>query len=104
MDVPIIGGEQHWVCPNCPAEHVGAAPNRFHQCAGLKGLVAPLVVEGVDCQVRAVEREDYVGTDKVQLDGDGRPIMAVVTERADGSNDVAVLAPTASAKIRTLIQ
>jgi hypothetical protein len=42
----------------------------------------------------AVEREDYIGTDRVLLH-DGRPIMAVVTERNDGE-DRTVFAPTAT--------
>lgn len=99
MDLPIIGTAARWECPNCTANHVGNAPNRFHMCAGLKGLMAPLVPVGMDCQVIAVEREDYVGTEKVQTDGDGTPIMAVRTERADGSNDIVVLAPTPTASI-----
>lgn len=100
MDIPIIGGVQHWECPNCSAVHVGNVPNRFHMCAGLKGLVAPMVPAGADCQVTAIEREDYVGTEKVQCDAEGRPIMAIRTERADGSNDIAVLAPLAAAQLR----
>jgi hypothetical protein len=49
-------------------------------------------------EVRAVLREDYVGTEKVSLDDSGRPVMAVETRRPDGSNDLAVLAPKAQAK------
>lgn len=88
-----------WVCPNCP--EVSCTPwdttNRFHACAGLRGLTAPLVREGVRARVHAVEREDYVGTEDVRLDADGRPVMAVVTVRDDGQ-DVAVFAPTARAR------
>lgn len=54
-----------------------------------------MVLEGTDCRVRAVEREDYIGGALVQYDGEGRPVSAVVTERPDGSNDVQVFAPTA---------
>lgn len=96
-----------WECPNCVATHGTADPRPhtpMHQCAGLRGLMAPLVrvppqrVElprGV--RVVAVERGDYVAGERVQADGEGRPVMAVRTERADGSNDVHILAPTASA-------
>lgn len=92
----ILEVRQHWVCPNCTAQAVTAgAPNRFHTCPGLGLITAPMVLEGTDCQVRAVVREDYVGGELVQYDVYGRPVMAVVTERPDGSNDVAVLAPTA---------
>lgn len=51
-----------------------------------------MVPEGTRCDVYAVEREDYVGKEHVQTDGDGRPIMSVITEREDGQ-DCAVLAP-----------
>jgi hypothetical protein len=87
-----------WVCPNCPVEEVtpGNLPNRFHLCRGLAGITAPMVPAGSQSRVRAVEREDYVGQEIVQYDGNGRPVGAVITERPDGSNDVAVLAPTAN--------
>lgn len=88
--------EQRWVCPNCTefAITVGES-NRYHECRGLAGLCAPMVPEGMRCVVRALEREDYVGDELVQYDGNGRPIMAIVTERFDGSNDLVVNAPTA---------
>lgn len=50
--------------------------------------------EGERVHVTVREREDYVGDEVVQRDGNGRPIMAVNVERADG-NDVAVFAPMA---------
>lgn len=86
-----------WVCPNCPVEAVtpGNTPNRFHECRGLAGITAPMVPAGSRSRVSAVVREDYERDEIVQRDGYGRPIMAVITERPDGSNDVAVLAPTA---------
>ncbi|WP_030248089.1 hypothetical protein [Streptomyces sp. NRRL S-455] len=91
----ILTGEQHWVCPNCPATAVTAgADNRFHPCPGLAGLLAPMVLEGVRARVRAVLREDYVSGEDVRYDGDGRPVTSVVTERDDGQ-DCAVFAPTA---------
>ncbi|MGW2213191.1 hypothetical protein [Streptomyces sp. NPDC001781] len=91
----ILSGEQRWGCPNCPATAVTTgADNRFHPCAGLAGLLAPMVLDGVRAHVRAVVREDYVGAEDVRCDGDGRPVMAVVTEREDGQ-DCAVYAPTA---------
>lgn len=91
-----------WVCANgCPVTDrtPGSVPNRFHACAALGGLTAPLVPEGSGARVRAQVREDYVGSEVVQYDGAGRPITALVTERPDGSNDVAVLAPTAALKV-----
>jgi hypothetical protein len=53
-----------------------------------------MVLEGTRACVRAVAREDYVGSEDVQYDGDGRPVMSVVTERDDGQ-DCAVFAPAA---------
>jgi len=90
-----------WECPNCPAvaRTPWDTPNRFHACSGLAGLDAPMVPQGLCCEVRAVEREDYVGTEDVRVDGNGRPVMAVVTTRDDGQ-DVAVYAPTAHAGVR----
>lgn len=90
-----------WVCPNCLAEAVtpGDTPNRFHECRGLAGITAPMVPAGSRSRVRAVVREDFVASEIVQYDGYGRPIMSVITERPDGSNDVAVLAPTAVLKV-----
>ena len=87
---------QDWECPNCPVtDRTVGRTNRFHTCAGLGGITAPMVPAGSGARVRAVEREDYVGRELVPLDGNGRPIMAVVTERPDGSNDVMVNVPTA---------
>ena len=91
--------ERHWVCPNCQQtaltfEHVPQP--RFHTCAGLRGLTAPMVLEGSDVKVEAVVREDYVGGESVTTDDEGRPILAVVTTRPDGSNDAAVMAGCAT--------
>lgn len=88
---------RRWYCPNCLAEveTVGRrAGIPLHPCPQLAGLSAPLVPAGVPADVRAVERQDYIGGDMVHTDGDGRPVMAVVTERDDGQ-DAAVMAPTA---------
>lgn len=43
-----------------------------------------------------VDREDYVGSEIVRTDATGRPAMAVITERADGSNDCHAFAATAT--------
>lgn len=96
----VIESEQFWECPNCSLRDrtTEAQPHtRFHACPGLKGLTAPMVPAGSGCRVFAAPREDYVGGQDVQFDADGEAISAVVTERPDGSNDVAVLAPTAHA-------
>lgn len=91
----ILNGEQHWVCPNCDRREVTAgADNRFHPCPGLAGLLAPMVLDGVKCAVRAIVREDYVGGEDVRHDGGGRPVMSVVVDRDEGQ-DCVVYAPTA---------
>lgn len=96
MGVPVLAREQRWVCPNCDQTAVthefGA--QRYHACAGLAGFTAPMVEAGVDAKVEAHERDDYEGDELVQRDGNGRPIMSVVTTRDDGQ-DVAVYAPRA---------
>lgn len=97
--IPILNPEQRWECPNCPAQEVTheAQPHtRYHTCRGLKGLSAPMVPVGTRCQVVAREREDYVGSEIVTEDADGRPIMSVETLHEDGRNDVAVFAPLAT--------
>jgi hypothetical protein len=97
--VPLLVAEKRWECPNCTATDITreAQPHsRFHACRGLKGLTAPMVPAGTRCKIEAHEREDYIGSELVQKDGDGRPVMAVVTTRDDGQ-DCAVLAPAAQA-------
>lgn len=100
MTMILTPGPQLWVCPNCTDTAVTRGQgNRYHQCRGLKGLLAPMVLEGTLCRVRAVEREDYVGDEIVHYDGDGRPVMAVCTDRPDGSNDLLVNVPTARGQV-----
>lgn len=60
----------------------------------MAGILAPLVPEGLACSVEVRTREDYVGRERVQYDGEGRPITSVVTVRDDGQ-DCLVLAPCA---------
>ena len=94
----ILTSERHWSCPNCTINAVTrrpAAPVPFHACRGLKGLNAPLIPDGTRCKVETVEREDYIGGELVRADGEGRPVMAVVTTRDDGT-DCAIYAPCAT--------
>lgn len=86
-----------WTCPRCTtrARSVRPVPAPMHPCRGLAGLSVPMLPEGVRADVRPVEREDYIGGDLVQTDGEGRPVMAVVTTRDDGQ-DCTVYAPTAT--------
>ena len=98
----MLSARHRWVCPNCSATDVTseAAPHtRFHACAGLGGITAPMVEAGVDCKVEAMVREDYIGpSNECHMDEDGQPISAVVVTRDEG-NDCAVLAPCAIGRI-----
>lgn len=97
--MPLLTAERRWSCPNCTIAaitHRPGTPAPFHTCRGLKGLNAPLVPDGIRCKVEAREREDYVGAELVRLDGEGRPVMSVVTTRDDGQ-DCAIYAPCATA-------
>ena len=101
MPVPVLlPPVTRWECPNCPAQDSTreAEPHtRFHSCPGLAGLSAPMVPAGTACKVEAREREDYIGSEDVQYDGNGRPVAQVVTTRDDGT-DVIVFAPTAHSR------
>lgn len=95
----VLAPEHRWSCPNCDLEHVTREPRPhtpFHSCRGLRGLTAPFVPDGTRCKVEARERGDWVGRDRPQVDGEGRPVMAVVTTRDEGE-DSTVLAPCATA-------
>lgn len=100
-----------WHCPNgCGYEDItktmpkapfGGGAARLHACPKVLGVLAPLVIDGTRAKVTAVLREDYVGSETVQLSPDGRkPIMSVVTERDDGQ-DVIVFAPLATGSGRS---
>lgn len=105
MSTVLVTAARHWECPNCTftdVTHEAQPHTRFHACKGLKGLTAPMIPAGTKAKVTAVEREDFIGTETVQTDGEGRPVMAVITEREDGSNDTTVYAPTATARARDL--
>lgn len=101
MSVALLSAERRWVCPNCDVTdvtHEQGVTSRFHTCGGLRGLSAPMVPYGTKAKVEAKDREDYLGADVglVQTDGNGRPVMSIVTTRDDGQ-DCAVLAPMATA-------
>ena len=104
MTAYLLEAYQEWACPNCGlSERVKppVPPNgaRFHTCPRLHYLTAPMVLAGSDCKVTAVERGDYLNGAEQRTGDDGRPYMAVVTERADGSNDAAVFAEVAVAHL-----
>lgn len=97
----LLDQERRWVCPNCAHTRVTRGAGRqavIHTCPGLRGLIAPLVQEGVKCRVVAVERDDYVRGDTPQTDANGRPVMSVVTIR-DNGQDCMILAPCINGKI-----
>ena len=94
VNIPLLESWQDWECPNC---HLGERTRpmppeeaRFHTCSALHGLTAPLVRVGTDCKVTAVERGDYLAGETQRTGDDGKPYMAVRTDYADGSNDLAV--------------
>lgn len=90
--------DTHWVCPNCDETHLShiAEPHTpFHMCRGQGGLNAPMVEEGISCKVEAVQREDYVNGDDVQVGPEGQIVQSIITVREDGQ-DCAVFAPCAT--------
>jgi len=101
MPAVLLNGSRHWECPNCPAVYVTAVAEPhipFHECPGLRGILAPYVEAGTRCKVEAVDREDYEGSELgLRTDRDGRPVMSVVTTRDDGQ-DCAVFPAAASAQ------
>jgi len=103
MRVPLLDQVTRWSCPNCDVTDVtrGAmdpGSSRFHTCAGLHMLTAPLVRDGTRCKVEAEERADYLGREVQDHGDDGKPYMAVRTTRDDG-DDVAVNAGLAQARL-----
>ncbi len=90
---------RNWYCPSCylTDQTKGAQyTNRWHPCPKLGGLTTPMLLEGVKGEHKAIMREDYVGSEKVQTDNEGRPVMNITTVR-DNGQDVTVFAPTATA-------
>lgn len=102
MTVPLLRAWQDWECPNCDVtERTPALPpgaSRFHTCAGLHMLTAPLVRAGTACKVTAEERQDYLAGETQAAGDDGRPYMAVRVTRDDGE-DLAVNAGLATARL-----
>ena len=98
----IIEAPYHdWYCPNCgqtDRTKEFRPHTRFHVCPKLRHLTAPMLPVAMDAKVTVHEREDYVAGEDVYLDPEGRPVMSIVTTRADGTNDAMVFAPTAHLK------
>jgi hypothetical protein len=103
VDVPLLHAVTRWECPNCDVTDATAplppGSSRFHTCAGLHSLTAPLVRAGTRCKVTAEERADYLGGEIQATGDDGRPYMAVRTTRDDG-DDLLVNAGLAKAVLR----
>lgn len=83
-----------WRCPGCRLEHWDAHPTRVptHPCPALKGLSVPFSLDH-QAHAVAVERQDWVGSDTVTVDDDGRTVMAVETHHDDRAPDVTIFAP-----------
>lgn len=101
----LLDPSRKWECPSCGRQHLTTQPVTgipLHPCRNQAGLMVPFVeVHGRELGKHSARhvpltREDYVGAEHVQTDGEGRPVMAVRTERADGSYDCHVLAPAAA--------
>jgi hypothetical protein len=94
MAAVLLDAYQEWRCPNCGltdrTRPMPANATRFHPCPKLHDLTAPLVRAEMDCKVVALEREDELRNSIQRTGDDGKPYMAVETERADGSTDRAV--------------
>lgn len=113
-DVPILEPRQEWDCPNCATLQTTfeARPHtRMHACPGFGGLTLPMTEKSrvaehstplvKKAKVTPVVREDYEGGEHgLARDEQGRPIMAAVTEYPDGTNDVAVFAPSVLIEMR----
>ena len=100
MSIPILAPESRWECPSCDftdVTHEVGPHSRFHNCAGLRGLSAPMIPAGTKAKHVVNLREDYEGDQLAQRDEDGRALMNIVTVRDDGQ-DCTVLAPTANVK------
>lgn len=98
MAVPLLAPpDKHWECLSCEAACAspGSDPRTpLHSCRGLKGLMVPMVSAGTRGKHVVNMRDDYVGSEDIQTDGEGRPVMSVQTVRDDGE-DCAVYVPTA---------
>lgn len=99
MPIPLFEApERRWECEHCnyiDSTREAEPHTRFHTCSGL-GMTAPMVPQGSRARVTANEREDFVKSEDVQTNADGRPIMSISTEYPDGRNDLVVFAPTAN--------
>lgn len=59
--------------------------------------MTPFVPANTRYKIEAVDREDYVGGENVQTDGEGRVVQSLVTTRDEGQ-DCTIFAPVVSAQ------
>lgn len=97
--IPLLDPKKYWECPSCHFRQITHDPRpttQLHACRSHNGVAIPLVQVHPDKGApkllhRIVERGDYVnGEQGLRYDANGRPIMAVQTERPDGSYDTHV--------------
>jgi hypothetical protein len=91
---------KNWVCAKQCGSHATTYDDALphHSCREFGGLTVPLIVAGTKAELIVVEREDYVGSELVQTNDAGRPVMSVITRRDDGE-DCTIYAPTAGAVV-----
>lgn len=104
MGVPLLEAFQDWYCPNCAVTDrtrpLPPGSSRYHTCAGLHMLTAPLVRAGTRCKVTAALREDYLNGDEQARGDDGRPYMNVRTTYDNQPDDLTVNAGLARAEMK----
>ena len=97
---PILRSVTRWYCPSCRATDVtriAGFHQQYHTCPKQGMLSVPFVREGVKAKVERTLRQDYIGKEHVRFDADRKPVMNVTVTRDEGT-DVAVYAPTATAR------
>lgn len=91
-----------WHCPACDLRDETRKPGvhtQFHNCPANAGLGIPLIEvpshdTRADGRQLTVQSEDYVGH--------ANPLVAIRTERGDGSNDCTVFPIPAKMTLRSL--
>ncbi len=96
----LMDTRKFWHCVNCDAKAV-TVDNKIpmHPCnskGNFSGLMIPLTIEGESVKVTANEREDFVGSEVVQTNANGIPIMSVAVETEEGQG-LTIFAPVATA-------
>lgn len=100
---------RYWDCPSCigqkiTREHRPHVP--LHPCPGQKGMLVPFVEahpgrlhrRADDRHHRVITRGDFIGGEAgLRYNADRVPVMAVHTERRDGSHDTHVFPAVALA-------